>query len=86
MEIKDMRLEGGRLVATAGMTEEDCRKFVNNVFNAVLGKDVDYVVQAVKEKMIRDGDIDGEENISELSAESISCEDENQDDDRSRDK
>lgn len=86
MEIKDMRLEGGRLVATVTMTDEDCRKFVNDVFNNVLGKDVDYVIQAVKEKMIRDGEIDGEEDISELSAEDISCEDKDQDDDGSGDK
>lgn len=76
MEIKDMRLEGGRLVAKVVMTEEDCRKFVNNVFNVVLGKDVDYVIQAVKEKMIKDGEIDGEEDISELSTADVSCEDE----------
>ena len=86
MEIKDMRLEGGRLVATVIATDEDCRKFVNDVFNNVLGKDVDYVIQAVKEKMIRDGEIDGEENISKLSTASISCEDENQNNDRSGDK
>lgn len=59
-------------MAQVSMTEENCRKFVDDVFNAVLGKDFNYVVQAVKEKMIRDGEIDGEENISELSAEDIS--------------
>lgn len=59
-------------MAQVFMTEENCRKFVDGVFNAVLGKDFNYVVQAVKEKMIRDGEIDGEENISELSAEDIS--------------
>lgn len=72
MELKGIRFEGGKLMAQVSMTEEDCRKFVNDVFNAVLGKDFNYVVQAVKEKMIRDGEIDGEENISELSAEDIS--------------
>ena len=86
MEIKDMRLEGGKLVATVTMTDEDCRKFVNDVFNNVLGKDVDYVIQAVKEKMIRDGEIDGEEDISELSTEDVSCEDKDQDDDGIGDK
>ena len=72
MELKSIRFEGGKLMAQVSMTEEDCRKFVDDVFNAVLGKDFNYVVQAVKEKMIRDGEIDGEENISELSAEDIS--------------
>ena len=72
MELKGIRFEGGKLMAQVSMTEEHCRKFVNDVFNAVLGKDFNYVVQAVKEKMIRDGEIDGEENISELSAEDIS--------------
>ena len=72
MELKGIRFEGGKLMAQVSMTEEDCRKFVDDVFNAVLGKDFNYVVQAVKEKMIRDGEIDGEENISELSAEDIS--------------
>ena len=73
-------------MATVTMTDENCRKFVNDVFNNVLGKDVDYVIRAVKEKMIRDGEIDGEEDISELSTEDVSCEDKDQDDDGSGDK
>ena len=48
-------------MAQVSMTEENCRKFVDDVFNAVLGKDFNYVVQAVKEKMIKEGEIDGEE-------------------------
>lgn len=73
-------------MATVTMTDEDCRRFVNDVFNNVLGKDVDYVIQAVKEKMIRDGEIDGEEDIPELSTANISSEDKDQDDDGSGDK
>lgn len=73
-------------MAQVSMTEEDCRKFVDDVFNEVLGKDFNYVVQAVKEKMIRDGEIDGEEDISELSTEDVSCEDKDQDDDGIGDK
>lgn len=73
-------------MAQVSMTEEDCRKFVDDVFNAVLGKDFNYVVQAVKEKMIRDGEINGEENIFELSAKDVSSEAKNQNDDRSGDK
>lgn len=86
MELKGIRFEGGKLMAQVSMTEEDCRKFVDDVFNEVLGKDFNYVVQAVKEKMIRDGEIDGEEDISELSTEDVSCEDKDQDDDGIGDK
>lgn len=75
MKLKGIRFEGGKLTAQVSMTEENCRKFVDDVFNAVLGKDFNYVVQAVKEKMIKEGEIDGEETeeTDDVEFESESC-------------
>ena len=69
------------------MTQEQCRKFVDDVFMNTIGKDFDYVVQAVKEKMIREGEFDGEEadNTEFQQTENVSCEGKNSHDDRSGD-
>lgn len=56
-------------MAVAVLTQEDCKSFVDDVFKAALGKDFDYVVRAVKEKMIRDGDSDecDQDNINQCN-------------------
>lgn len=43
------------------VTEDQCKKFVNDVFMNVLGKDFEYVVRAVYEKMEREGELGDEE-------------------------
>ena len=67
------------------MTEEQCRDWVDKVFTNTLGKGIDYVIEAVKEKMIREGEID-EESVSEFQTEDISDENENENDDKTGDK
>lgn len=75
MELKGIRFEGGKMMAHISMTEEDCVKFANKVFNTALGKDFNYVIQAVKEKMIRDGEIDGQETeeTDDVEVEAEAC-------------
>ena len=51
-------------MARLEFSHEDKVRLINDIFTEALGKDFEYVVQAVREKMIRDGEIVEEEETN----------------------
>lgn len=64
MEFTNVKFEGGNLMATVTFSKEDCKKWINDCFMTAIGKDFQYVLQAVKEKMIRDGEMEDDNKIT----------------------
>lgn len=54
-------LDKRSITMTVTLTEQQMSNMVNEAFRNVTGKDFEYVVRAVKEKMEREGEFDGEE-------------------------
>lgn len=78
-------LDKRRMTVTVTFTSQQVSDMISEAFRNVTGKDFEYVVDAVKEKMEREGEFDGEEadNTEFQQTENVSCEDKNSHDDRS---
>ena len=54
-------LDKRSITMTVTLTEQQVSNMVNEAFRNVTGKDFEYVIHAVKEKMEREGEWNGEE-------------------------
>lgn len=54
-------LDKRSITMTVTLTEQQASNIVNEAFRTATGKDFEYVIGAVKEKMEREGEFNGEE-------------------------
>lgn len=68
-ENEELRKGRNRITMSVTLSEQRIREMLEEAFINITGKDLEYVAQAIREKMIREGELDGEEEAEQEAPE-----------------
>lgn len=68
-ENEELREKRNCITISVTLSEQRIREMLEEAFINITGKDLEYVAQAIREKMIREGELDGEEEAEQEAPE-----------------